>query len=233
MSPWSTSSATISSIPAASASGRCWFCCRHARTAIRASCTRSLTPRISSSDRAVLVATSRPGIFVCGAAQGPKDIPDAVQQGSSAAERATALLADARGSLVAVPPVPDERDVSKEEPRIGVFVCHCGINIAGTVDVAAVAEYVRELPDVVYTTDCMFACATDQLQVRFRARNSGSVRLQVTDLAGRQLYQAPVQVEAGMFQTAIDVKAFGPGVYQLHLISPEGMVTERFVVLQR
>jgi heterodisulfide reductase subunit A len=87
-----------------------------------------------------------------------------VQQGSCAAERATALLADARGSLVAAHPIPDERDVSKEEPRIGIFVCHCGINIAGTVDVEAVAEYVRTLPNVSYATDCMFACSTDQLQ---------------------------------------------------------------------
>jgi heterodisulfide reductase subunit A-like polyferredoxin len=110
------------------------------------------------------VATSRPGIYVCGVAQGPKDIPDAVQQGSSAAERATTLLADTRGSLITVPPVPDERDVSNEDPRIGVFVCHCGINIAGTVDVDAVADYVRKLPNVAYATDCMFACATDQLQ---------------------------------------------------------------------
>ena len=117
-----------------------------------------------ATDPLDLMATSRPGVYVCGVAQGPKDIPDSVQQGSSAAERATALLADARGSLVTVPPVPDERDVSKEEPRIGVFVCHCGINIAGTVDVEAVADYVRTLSNVAYATDCMFACATDQLQ---------------------------------------------------------------------
>jgi heterodisulfide reductase subunit A-like polyferredoxin len=109
-------------------------------------------------------ATSRPGIYVCGVAQGPKDIPDSVQQGSCAAERATALLADARGSLVTVLPVPAERDVSREEPRVGLFVCHCGINIAGTVDVAAVADYARTLPNVAYATDCMFACSTDQLQ---------------------------------------------------------------------
>jgi heterodisulfide reductase subunit A len=74
------------------------------------------------------------------------------------------MLADTRGSLVAAAPVPDERDVSREEPRIGVFVCHCGINIAGTVDVEAVADYVRTLPNVAYATDCMFACSTDQLQ---------------------------------------------------------------------
>jgi heterodisulfide reductase subunit A len=115
------------------------------------------------------VVTSRPGIYVCGVAQGPKDIPDSVQQGSSAAERATALLADARGSMVALPSIPAERDVTQEESRIGVFVCHCGINIAGVVDVEAVADYGRSLPNVAYATDCMFACSTDQLKEIKRA----------------------------------------------------------------
>ncbi|MCB0638624.1 MAG: T9SS type A sorting domain-containing protein [Lewinella sp.] len=75
--------------------------------------------------------------------------------------------------------------------------------------------------------------ATDQLQVSFLARENGWISLQVTDLAGRQVYRAPVRVEAGEFRTSIDVKDFGPGIYQLHLISSEGWVTERFVVLQR
>ncbi|MCP4622876.1 MAG: FAD-dependent oxidoreductase [bacterium] len=117
-----------------------------------------------ATDPLDVVATSRPGVYVCGAAQGPKDIPESVQQGSSAAERATALLAGARGSLVTAPAIPEERDVGREEPRIGVFVCHCGINIAGTVDVEAVADYVKTLANVAYATDCMFACSTDQLQ---------------------------------------------------------------------
>jgi heterodisulfide reductase subunit A len=117
-----------------------------------------------ASDPLDVVATSKPGIFVCGAAQGPKDIPDSVQQGSSAAAQATALLADTRGSLVTAPPSHVERNVSGEEPCIGVFVCHCGINIAGVVDVEAVAEFARTLPNVKYATHCMFACSTDQLQ---------------------------------------------------------------------
>jgi len=117
-----------------------------------------------ASDPLDVVASSRPGIYVCGVTQGPKDIPDSIQQGSSAAARATALLADARGSLVAPPPIYDERDVSGEEPRIGVFVCHCGINIAGVVNVEAVAGYARSLPNVAYASHCMFACSTDQQQ---------------------------------------------------------------------
>ena len=111
-----------------------------------------------------IVATAKPGVYVCGAAQGPKDIPDSVQQGSSAAARATALLAASRGSLVNAPPVRPERDVSAEAPRIGVFVCHCGVNIAGVVDVQAVTDYAGTLPDVAHAEHCMFACSTDQLK---------------------------------------------------------------------
>ncbi|UCH24066.1 MAG: CoB--CoM heterodisulfide reductase iron-sulfur subunit A family protein [Deltaproteobacteria bacterium] len=125
-----------------------------------------------ASDSLDEVTTSRPGIYVCGAFQGPKDIPGAVQQGSSAAARATALLADQRGSLVTQTPANKERDVSHEEPRIGVFICHCGINIAGVVDVKAVADYARSLPGVIYATHCMFACSTDQQQEIKQAINT-------------------------------------------------------------
>lgn len=110
------------------------------------------------------VATSRPGIYVCGALQGPKDIPDSVQQASGAAEKATALLAEARGTLITERVLPPEKNVAGRAPRIGVFICHCGINIASTVDVKQVAEYAATLPNVVYAVNTMFACSTDQQQ---------------------------------------------------------------------
>lgn len=109
-----------------------------------------------------MVSASRPGIYVCGAAQGPKDIPDSVQQGSSAAACATGLVAGVRGSMIEPPARYEERDVRGEKPRIGVFVCHCGINIAGVVDTEAVAEYAKTLPGVEYVFSPMFACSTDQ-----------------------------------------------------------------------
>jgi heterodisulfide reductase subunit A len=115
-----------------------------------------------TSDPLDIVDSSKKGIFLCGAVQGPKDIPDSVQQGSSAAACAISLLADARGTLTTAAEKPAERDVSREKPRIGVFICHCGINIAGVVDVEAVAEYAGSLSDVVYATHTMFACSTDQ-----------------------------------------------------------------------
>ena len=111
------------------------------------------------------VSTSRPGIYVCGLSQGPKDIPDSVQQGSSASARAMLLLADVRGTMVREEARYEERDVSAEEPRIGVFICHCGSNIAGVVDVGDVAGYACTLPDVVLAEDCLFACSADQLKI--------------------------------------------------------------------
>jgi heterodisulfide reductase subunit A-like polyferredoxin len=111
-----------------------------------------------------LISTSREGIFACGVYQSPKDIPETVGQASAAAAAAAALLAEARGTMLTKPEYPEERDICTEEPRIGVFVCHCGINIAGVVDVAAVADYARRLPQVIYADHYMFTCSSDSLE---------------------------------------------------------------------
>jgi len=111
-----------------------------------------------------MVETSRTGIFTCGVFQSPKDIPETVGQASAAAGAAATLLSGARGTLLSKAEYPLERDVAREEPRIGVFVCHCGINIAGVVDVAQVSDYARTLPQVVYTDHYTFTCATDSLE---------------------------------------------------------------------
>jgi heterodisulfide reductase subunit A len=110
-----------------------------------------------------LVATDRPGIFACGAFQSPKDIPETVIQASAAAAAAFNLLKGARGNKVAAPAYPEERDVSLEAPRLGVFVCHCGHNIASIVDVEALTAYARTLPGVVYADHFTFTCASDSL----------------------------------------------------------------------
>lgn len=107
------------------------------------------------------VETSRPGIFVTGTFQGPKDIPETVAQGSAVAGGAMALLGEARGTEVVHAVLPEERDISGEDARIGVFVCHCGLNIAGTVDVNHVAEEMRKEENVVFSEDVMYACAPD------------------------------------------------------------------------
>jgi heterodisulfide reductase subunit A-like polyferredoxin len=105
--------------------------------------------------------SSRAGIFVSGAFSEPKDIPETVIEASCAAAQASGLLAQARGSLTRQMVYPPERDVSEEEPRVGVFVCHCGINIGGVVDVPDVVDFAKQLPDVVYAERNLYTCSQD------------------------------------------------------------------------
>ncbi len=107
------------------------------------------------------VSTSVPGIYACGVFTGPKDIPQSVMEASAAACAATENLAPARNSRTQTLETPAERDVSREEPRIGVFVCNCGINIGGIVRVPEVAVYARSLPGVVYVEENLFTCSQD------------------------------------------------------------------------
>jgi len=107
------------------------------------------------------VETSRKGVYVCGTFLEPKDIPYSVMESSAAACGAEEILSDVRGTLVKEKTYPEERDVSGQEPRTGVFVCNCGINIGGIVDVPAVTEYARTLPGVVYAEHNLFTCSQD------------------------------------------------------------------------
>ena len=105
--------------------------------------------------------TSRPGIFVSGGFQGPVDIPESVFSASGAGSQVGALLDYRRGDLARERIYPPERDVSQEEPRIGVFVCHCGANISRIVSVPSAVEYALSLPNVVHAQQQIFSCATN------------------------------------------------------------------------
>jgi len=104
--------------------------------------------------------TSRPGVYVCGVFQAPKDIRESVTEASAAACYATIPLKEVRGSLIKEKTYPEER-ILDEEPRIGVFICHCGINIGGIINVAEVRDYAKQLPHVVYAEDNLFTCSQD------------------------------------------------------------------------
>ena len=107
------------------------------------------------------VETSKSGVYVCGPFAGPKDIPETVMEASAGATKAMALLKDERGTLITHKEYPPEKDVSGQEPRIGVFICHCGRNIGGYADVPSIVEYARTLPNVVYAEDNLYTCSTD------------------------------------------------------------------------
>ena len=107
------------------------------------------------------IETSREGIFVSGTFQGPADIPESVVSASGANALCGQLLAYQRGKLAREREYPVERDVAEEEPKVGVFVCHCGANIGRVVNVPSVVEYASGLKNVVHAQESLFACSTD------------------------------------------------------------------------
>lgn len=110
------------------------------------------------------IDTSRPGVYVCGPAVSPKDIPETVTQASGAVAGAAELLSEVRGTDITEKVYPEEKNVEGQKPRIGVFVCHCGINIGSVVDVPAAVEFAKKLPNVVYAGDNLFTCSQDTQQ---------------------------------------------------------------------
>ena len=105
--------------------------------------------------------TFRDGIYSCGAFNGPKDIPQSVMEGSAAAGSASRILSAARGTMTHDKVYPPEVDLAEEAPRVGVFVCNCGLNIGGIADVPALVEYSKDIPDVAYVQANLFSCSQD------------------------------------------------------------------------
>ncbi len=110
------------------------------------------------------VSSDRKGVFVCGSVSGPKDIPESVMEASGAASAAAAVLSGLERKKLVVS-YPEEKDSVSRSPRVGVFVCRCGINIAGTVDVPRVVEGAKELPGVRHARELLFACAEDSQKI--------------------------------------------------------------------
>jgi heterodisulfide reductase subunit A-like polyferredoxin len=107
------------------------------------------------------VDTNKEGIYVCGVFQAPKDIPQSVMEASASAAAAGELLAPARGTQIKVRELPPEIDVAGQAPRVGVFVCNCGINIGGVINVPVLAEYAANLPGVAFSDQNLFTCSAD------------------------------------------------------------------------
>jgi heterodisulfide reductase subunit A2 len=134
------------------------------------------------------MATNRPGIFVSGALQGPVDIPEGVFSASGAGSQVGELLDHRRHHLTKERIYPEEKDVSSEEPKIGVFVCHCGANISSIVNVPETVEYCKTLPNVVYAKNQVFSCANNSArEITDLAREKGLNRVVVAACSPRTL----------------------------------------------
>ena len=147
------------------------------------------------------VETSRPGVFVCGTFTEPKDIPDSVTEASGAASGVLRLLGRARGTQITEKVYPVEMELDEARPRIGAFICHCGSNIAGVVDVPQVVAYAQTLPDVVHAENLLYACSADSLKlITERIREKGLSRVVVASCTPRThepLFQDTLR-EAGL-----------------------------------
>ncbi len=168
--------------------------------------------------------TSKPGIFVAGAFGEPKDIPETVIEASCAAAQASAVLAKARGTLTREAVYPPERDVSEEEPKLGVFICHCGINIGGVVNVPEVVEYASHLPDVVYAERNLYTCSQDtQEKITSKVLEHGLNRVVVASCTPRThepLFQDTIR-QAGLNPHLFELANIREQVSWVHRTTPE------------
>ncbi len=170
------------------------------------------------------VETSKPGVFVCGAFACPKDIPESVAQASGAAAKAMSLIASERGKEITRKEYPPERDVTQEKPRIGVLICHCGINIGGVVNVPEVVEYVRKLPHVVYVEENLYTCSQDtQKNIREKLKEHNLNRLVVASCTPRTheaLFRETIR-EAGLNPYLFEMANIRDQCSWVHMREPE------------
>lgn len=162
---------------------------------------------ISVDSRGFVVNTSfapinsdRDGIFICGSISGPKDIPESVMEASGAASGVATVLNEFPKKKISIE-YPIEKELKGQGLRIGVFVCRCGINIASTVDVPNVVEYISKLPNVKHSQELLFACAQDsQKQIKEAINGKNLTRIVVSACTPRThepLFQKTLK-EAGL-----------------------------------
>jgi len=181
------------------------------------------------------LSTSRPGVFVAGGFQGPKDIPETVTQCSAAAAEASGMLASARGQLVTEKEYPTAIDVRGTAPRIGCFICHCGINIGGYVDVPGIVEYAKTLPGVVYSECNLFTCSQDtQEKIKEMIKEHELTRVIVASCTPRThepLFQETC-AESGLNRYLFEMANIRDQCSWVHMNEPEA-ATEKAKILVR
>jgi len=173
--------------------------------------------------------TTRPGVFVCGAISGPKDIPESVMAASGAVARAARFLGLRRQKNVSQKAFPPEKDVVGDRPRIGAFICHCGINIAGVVDVPAVVEYAKLLQNVEHAENLLYACSQDCMDtIKQRVEEHNLNRVLVAACTPRThepLFRETLR-EAGLNQYLFEMANIRDQCSWAHMNEPE-LATEK------
>jgi heterodisulfide reductase subunit A len=147
--------------------------------------------------------STKDGIYLCGFCQGPMDIPETVADASGVAGQVAAFLNSVKFDHIKEKQleVPELDIKDTDESRIGVLICHCGINIGKYVHVPLLAEYVRTLPNVVHCEDNLYSCSSDsQTRIKELITNHKLNRFIVASCTPRTheaLFQVTCQ-EAGL-----------------------------------
>jgi heterodisulfide reductase subunit A len=187
------------------------------------------------TDRFTPLESSRKGIFVCGPFTEPKDIPETVVQAMGSTSKAMALLASERGKLIKKKVYPEEKDISGQEPRIGVFVCHCGTNIGGVVNVPEVAEFAKTLPDVVHAEHNLYTCSTDtQERIKEMIEEHNLNRVIVASCTPRtheSLFQDTIR-EAGLNPYLFEMANIRDQCSWVHIYEPEKATEKAKMLIQ-
>ncbi len=110
------------------------------------------------------VATTKAGIYVAGTFGGPKDIPETMAQASAAACMAGADLPKIEKKTTEKAERGRERDITLEEPKVGVFICECGEDIGGVIDMENLLAHVGSLPHVAVVRAESHGCSRVSMQ---------------------------------------------------------------------
>jgi heterodisulfide reductase subunit A len=177
-----------------------------------------------NSDKYNPCATNREGVFAAGTIFEPKDIPESVSEGSAVAALASSFLKEVRDTLSVKKEYPAQRDISGEDPRIGVFVCRCGRNIASVVNVPEVVKYAAQLDGVVYATEFLYSCSQDALEnIKSDITKYGINRVVIASCTPRtheELFRDTVR-EAGLNRYLLEMTSLREQVSWVHKDYPE------------
>jgi len=173
------------------------------------------------------IATSRPGIYAAGTFQGPKDIPETMVQASAAACLAGKDVAAPQKSPDAQPLLPPEKHVVGEEPKVGVFICDCGENIGGVIDVEALVERIGKLPHVVVAQAEGHGCSRESMDhIRSTIKEKGINRVVIGGCSPRT-HEAKFQDlirQEGLNKYLLEMANIRDQVTWVHALQPEKAV---------
>ena len=142
--------------------------------------------------------TSIRGVFVGGAFRSPRDIPETVVEGASAAAMAASFLAPNHLPLP-VKEYPAEGALAEEIPKIGVFICHCGEALKKSLSLPDLLQGARQLKEVAHVEEVGLACLPEDLDlIKRRIAEQGLNRVVIAGCSHREIRKAMEEMARGM-----------------------------------